>query len=71
MAQTIHTTKKWKNPKNKVFFTFCKGQIISKGNRQAANSSKKQTNEFIFTTMRRVFVHFLEETEDSKMAFRN
>ena len=35
------------------------------------NSSKKWTNEFIFTTMQRVFVHFLEEIEDSKKAFRN
>jgi len=31
----------------------------------------KQTIEFIFTSMRRVFVHFLEEIEDSKKAFRN
>ena len=42
-----------------------KGQIISKANCQAVNSSKNQTNEFIFTTMRRVFVRFLEEIEDS------
>ena len=35
------------------------------------NSSKKQMNEFVFTTMRRVFVRFLEEIEDSKKAFRN
>ena len=28
-------------------------------------------NEFVFTTMQRVFVHFLEEIEDSKKAFRN
>ena len=31
---------------------------------KAVNSSKKQTNEFVFTTMRRVFVRFLEEIED-------
>ena len=48
-----------------------KGQLISKANCQAVNSSKKRTNEFIFTTMRRVFVCFLEEIEDSKKAFRN
>ena len=30
------------------------------------NSSKKQMNEFIFTTMRRVFIRFLEEIEDTK-----
>ena len=48
-----------------------KGQLISKGNCQAVNSSKKRTNEFVFTSMRRVFIHFLEEIEDSKKAFRN
>ena len=39
----------------------CKGQLISKANCQAVNSSKKRINDFIFTTMRRVFVWFLEE----------
>ena len=34
-------------------------------------SSKKRTNEFVFTSMRRVFVGLLEEIEDSKKAFRN
>ena len=48
-----------------------KGQLISKANCQAVNSSKKRTNEFVFTSMRRVFVRFLEEIEDSKKAFRN
>ena len=48
-----------------------KGQLISKANCQAMNSSKKGTNEFVFTTMQRVFVCFLEEIEDSKKAFRN
>ena len=48
-----------------------KGQLISKDNCQAMNSSKKQTNEFIFTTMRRIFVRFLEEIEDIKKTFRN
>ena len=47
------------------------GQLISKANCQAVNSSKKRTNEFVFTSMRRVFVRFLEEIEDSKKAFRN
>ena len=31
-------------------------QLISKANCQAVNSSKKRTNEFVFTNMRRVFV---------------
>ena len=48
-----------------------KGQLISKANCQAVSSSKKQTNEFVFTTMRRVFLRFLEEIEDTKKTFRN
>ena len=48
-----------------------KGHLISKANCQAVNSSKKRTNEFVFTTMCCVFVRFLEEIEDSKKAFRN
>ena len=48
-----------------------KGQLISKANCKAVNSSEKQTNEFVFTTMWRVFVRFLEEIEDTKNAFRN
>ena len=48
-----------------------KGQLISKANCQAMNSSKKRTNEFVFTTMQCVFVRFLEEIEDTKEAFRN
>ena len=35
------------------------------------NSSKKQTNEIVFTTVRPVFVRFLEEFEDTKMTFQN
>ena len=48
-----------------------KGQLISKANCQAVNFSKKQTNEFVFTTMRCVFVRFLEEIEVTKKTFRN
>ena len=48
-----------------------KGQLISKANRQAEDSSKKRTHEFVFTSMQRVFVRFLEEIEDYKKAFRN
>ena len=48
-----------------------KGQLISKANCQAKDSSKKRMNEFVFTSMRRVFVCFFEEIEDSKKAFRN
>ena len=55
----------------KINNCFIKGQIISKGNCRAVNSFKKRMNEFISTTMRRVFFCFLEEIEDSKKAFRN
>ena len=39
-----------------------KGQLILKANCQAEDSSKKRTNEFVFTSMRHVFVRFLEES---------
>ena len=48
-----------------------KGQLISKANCQAVNSSKKRTNEFDFATMRLVLVRFLEEIENTKKTFRN
>ena len=48
-----------------------KGQLISKANCQAVNSFKKRTNEFVFTTMRRVFVCFLAEIKDTKKTFQN
>ena len=51
------------------FLQCVKGQLISKTNCQAVNSSKKCTNEFVYTTMQPVFVHFLEEIEDSKKPF--
>ena len=54
-----------------MFLYLAKGQLISKANCQAVNSSKKQMNVFVCTTMRRVFVCFLEEIEDSKKAFKN
>ena len=43
-----------------------KGQLISKANCQAVNSSKNEQMNSFFTTMRRVFVRFLEEIEDTK-----
>ena len=39
-----------------------KGQLISKANCQAEDSSQKRTNEFVFTSVRRVFVCFFEES---------
>ena len=45
---------------------YAKGQLISKANSQAVNSSKKRMNEFVFSSMRHVFFCFSEEIEDSK-----
>ena len=47
------------------------GQTKSKLFFQADVSSKKRTNEFDFTTMRLVFIRFLEEIEDAEKTFRN
>ena len=49
--------------------TIGKGQLISKKNCQAEDSSKKRTNEFVFTSMRRVFVRFFEESSARKKTF--
>ena len=46
-----------------------KGQLISKTNCQAEDSSKKRTNEFVFTSMQRVFVRFLGESLARKKRF--
>ena len=46
-----------------------KGQLIWKVNCQAVNSSKKRTNEFVFTSMRHVFVRFFEESLARKKTF--
>ena len=57
-------------PECEFWLGFClggnttKGQLISKANCQAVNSSKKRTNEFVFTSLRL-------EIEHSKKAFRN
>ena len=48
-----------------------KGQKNLKWFFQADVSSKKRNNKFDFTTCRLVFVHFLEESEDTKKTFRN
>ena len=46
-----------------------KGQLITKANFHAVNSSKKRTNEFVFISMRCVFVRFLEESSTRKKRF--
>ena len=48
-----------------------KGHLISKRFLGSSISFKKRTNEFVFTTMRRAFVRFLEEIDDPKKSFRN
>ena len=55
---------------DELSWMFTKGQLISKANCQAVNFSKKRKNEFVFTIMRRVFVHSLEELENTKKTFR-
>ena len=49
----------------------CKSQLISKTNCQAEDSFEKRMNEFVFTSMRRVFVRFLEESSARKKTFRD
>ena len=44
--------------KEHSFLEMPKGQLISKANCQAVNSSKKRTNEFVSTSIRRVFIRF-------------
>ena len=46
-----------------------KGQLISKWFLGSSISSKKRTNEFVFTSMRHVFVRFLEKIDDPKKPF--
>ena len=46
-----------------------KGQLISKANCQAVNSSKKRTNEFDFPTMRLVFICFWKKLKTPKRHF--
>ena len=48
-----------------------KGQLISKRNSQAEDSPKKRTNEFVFTSMRRVFVRFLGKSLARKKSLRD
>ena len=54
---------------NKTLYVLFIGQLISEANCQAKNSSKKWTNEFIYDSMRLVFVRFLEEIEGTKRHF--
>ena len=48
-----------------------KGQLILKANYQAEDSSKKRMKDFVFTSMRRLFVRFLEESSARNKRFRD
>ena len=48
-----------------------KGQLISKTDGHAEDSPKKRMNEFVFTSMRPVFVRFLGESSARKTTFRD
>ena len=52
-----------------TYSPWAKGQLISKANCQAEDSSKKRMNEFASTSMRRVFICFLEESSAIKKRF--
>ena len=54
-----------------LFSVDAKGQLISKADCQAKDSSRNRTNEFVFTSMRRVIVRFLEESSARKKPFRD
>ena len=56
---------------NIVLMYVAKGWTKLKWNFQGDVSSKKRTNEFIFTTMGLVFANFFEEIEDTKKIFQN
>ena len=48
-----------------------KGQLISKADCQAEDSPKKRTNEFVFTSVRRLFVRFLGESSARYKMFQD
>ena len=54
---------------SKVFTLESKGQLIAKANCQAREFFQKRTNEFVFTTMQRVFVHFWKKLKTPKRHF--
>ena len=54
-----------------IIIDYVKGHLISKANSQAEDSPKKRTNEFVFTSMRHVFVRFLGESSARTKKFRD
>ena len=57
-----------------IVFHLCKipkGKLISKWFMESSISSKRRTNEFVFTSKWIVFVRFLEENDNLKKPFRN
>ena len=77
ISQHLKTRQGWVNILmiNLVFSPkqhfYTKGQLISKRNSQAEDSPKKRTNEFVFTSMRSVFVRFLGESSARIKSFRD
>ena len=76
----LQSRRSWKEKiRSKKLFFFrgevtgeeSKGQMISKANYGILNPSLKWTNKFVLTSMRLVFVCFLQEIEDTKKTFRN
>ena len=47
-----------------------KGQLITKANFHAVNSSKKRTNELVFTSMQRVLFVFWKKLKTPKWHFK-
>ena len=64
-----HTNSMTSLVEHSGFFDGGKGQLISNANCQVKDSSKKQMKEFIFTSVRRVFVCFMEESTARKKNF--
>ena len=52
--------------KSSKILTVAKGQLISKTNCHVEDFPKKRTNEFVSTSMRLVFLCFLEESSARK-----
>ena len=61
----------WLTPlRNNLLCQLFKGKLISERFMRLSISSKKQTNEFVFTSMWIVFVRILEEIDDPKKPFQ-
>ena len=66
--ETTNASKQWK--KLGIFSLSIKGQLISKTNCQAMDSSKKRTNEFVFTSKNKFLFVFLKNPWPEKNVSR-